>query len=500
MTDQVWSRVEGRIPERVRRLADTPFLRRFGWLAPVVVILFVGTAAYFVSRPDHRALTSVVHAVERSDVTIRVSQRGELRALDSVTISAQKDLPIIWLVPEGTHVEEGDLVVEFDATKYENALEEERAALEIARADYEKAETEARSLGLKLEAGISRYEGDLRLAQLELEEVKSKPLPHDLDRATNRLANAKLAFANAKSKKEFMPNLVEKGFVTKVSLEEAELSYLEAKANLSAAQFEYDLVLAGATPSELRRAEIAVEQAQTAFDKAKAGVQSELESYQATVSRERANVSRAEKLIRKAEIKLARGKLYAPRAGIVVYAPAGEGSTEKIQLGMIPYEGQPVVYLPDLSEMVVDLEINEIDIGKMNIGSTVEVTLEAYQGEVFRGTVMEIGTLARMKSSPAGVASGIKAFDVVVRVEGHDERLKPGLTVICDIVVERQEDALSVPLRAVTSRHGQHVVFVHEEGKVKERAVVLGNSNEHIVIVEEGLNAGERVVLGPPPS
>jgi HlyD family secretion protein len=496
-----WQRqLDGVLPEPIRKFGRIAVIRQVGWLGVIAIILVVGTAAYFVSRPNGRAFAAAVYTVETGDVTIRISQRGELRALDSVTLSAQKDLPIIYLVPEGTQVEEGDLVVEFDAGKYENALEEAKVDLQVTQANLQKAEKEFESQGLKLEAGIARYEGDLHLAQLELDTVKNRPLPHELDRATNLLENAKLAFQNAKNKREFMPSLVEKGFVTKVSLEEAELSYLEAKANLSAAQFEYDLVVAGATPQELRIAEIGVEQAQVAVDKARAGMQSELESFGATVARERANVRRAEKLIGAAELKLARGTLFAPRAGIVVYAPAAAGSNEKVQLGMIPYEGQPVAYLPDLSKMVVDIEINEIDIGKVTEGSSVEVRLEAYPGEVFHGTVMEISSLAKVKSTPSGMSSGIKAFGVVVKIDAQDTRLKPGLTVLCDIVVDQRQDALSVPLRAVTTRRGEHVVFVNDAGKIKERKVVLGHSNEHIVIVEEGLRAGDRVLLGPPSS
>jgi HlyD family secretion protein len=59
----------------------------------------------------------------------------------------------------------------------------------------------------------------------------------------------------------------------------------------------------------------------------------------------------------------------APRDGLVVYVKAGgEKSAEKVQLGMIPFEGQPIIYLPDISTMVADTEANEIDIGKVTVG------------------------------------------------------------------------------------------------------------------------------------
>ena len=171
-------------------------------------------------------------------------------------------------------------------------------------------------------------------------------------------------------------------------------------------------------------------------------------------------------------------ELEAPKDGLVVYATlSGEKAGEKVQLGMIPYQGQPILYLPDLSTIVADTEVNEIDIGKVQVGGPVEVRLEAYPGTVFHGKVLQIGSLARFKQSRTGMASGIKVFDVTVKIEEKDTRLKPGLTATLDFIVERQEDVLSIPLAAVLSRQGEHLALVSNAGKIEERKIVLGPSN-----------------------
>jgi len=147
----------------------------------------------------------------------------------------------------------------------------------------------------------------------------------------------------------------------------------------------------------------------------------------------------------------------------------------------------------------VDTEVNEIDIGKVKVGGPVEVRLEAYPGAVFQGKILKIGSLAIFKQSRSGTASGIKAFDVTVEIEEKDPRLKTGLTATLDIIADRQENVISIPISAVVTRRGEHAVFVYNTGTIKERKVVLGPSNEHNVIVKEGLRPGERVMLGPPP-
>src|SRR5262249_7425939 len=104
----------------------------------------------------------------------------------------------------------------------------------------------------------------------------------------------------------------------------------------------------------------------------------------------------------------------------------------------------------------------------------------------------------KLKQSSSGGTSGVKVFDVTVQIEEKDQRLKPGLTATLDIIVEQQQDVISIPLAAVVSRQGEHFVLVPNSGKVEERKVLRGPSTDHNVIVKEGLRAGEQVILGPP--
>jgi HlyD family secretion protein len=308
------------------------------------------------------------------------------------------------------------------------------------------------------------------------------------------LEKAKAVFDNAEKKRSVLPEFVEKGFITRGAVEEAELKFIETRTTLQSAQFNFDKVSAGATPQELERANVRLRQAKFALEKAQSGMTSQLQSFEATVEREKANVQRAQKAIKTAEAKLGRTELEAPKDGLVVYATlGGEKSGEKVQLGMIPYQGQPILYLPDLSTIVADTEVNEIDIGKVQVGGLVEVLLEAYPGTVFHGKVMQIGSLARFKQRSSN--SGIKVFDVTVKIEENDPRLKPGLTATLDFIVARHENVLSIPLAAVMSQQGEHIALVSNAGKIEERKITLGPNNEHHVVVTKGLRPGEQVLL-----
>lgn len=466
------------------------------WLIVISLIGLFAAGYYWYSRVEPEVRAPVFFSVQQGDFTVKLTELGELRALDSATVSAIEDDPVIFLVPQGSNVKKGDVLVRFDATKYEVALEDSEAALKVAQADWQKAQKDLVAQKEKLLADIARFEAEVTLAELSLEELENMPSKRELARARLAFEQAQLAYKNAKAKQKILPELLEKGWITKNTLEEAVLDFYEARVNRQAALFDLERVKAGATRSELEKAKIRLQQAKYALEKAQLSMDSQLESFDAAVIREKAQVERAEKLIKKAKFKLSRVELRAQRDGIVVYARASEKSGDKVQLGMIPFEGQPLLYLPDLSTMVVDLEVDEFDISKVKVGSPVEIRPEAFPNTNFHGSVSKIGSLARPKQNPNGAISGVKVFDVMVMIEEKDPRLKPGLTVMVDIIADHQENVLFVPLSAVTSRPGYSTVFVSNAGNIKERKVVLGASNEHSVIVKKGLRPGEQLVIG----
>jgi HlyD family secretion protein len=468
-------------------------------LAVMCIVALLGTASYWYTRPVLEMQVPATFAAEQRDVTIKLSVLGELRALNSVVISTQIDVPIIYLAPEGTHVQKGDLLVRLDPSKYEVAVEQSVATLQVAQADRQKAQKDLEAQRQKLLAEIARFEADIYLAQLDLEDLKKKPLPDELEKARLELEKAQTAFDFAEKRRNVLPGLVDKGYIPKSALEEAELKYVEGKANLQSAKFTFDKTAAGATKAELDRVQLRLKQAQFALDKARSGMQAQLQAFEATVDREQANIERSKSLIETAKVRLKRTEIRAPQEGLVVYAMIRDKSGEKVQLGMIPLEGQPILYLPDLATMVADTEVNEIDLGKIKKGGPVEIRLDTYPDTVFQGKILHIGSLAQVKRGQAGTNSGVKVFDVTVQIEGKDPRLRPGLTANLDIIVEQQHDVISVPLSAVVPHGREHVVFVVDAGKSAERKVVLGPSNAHNVIVREGLRPGELVLLDPSP-
>ena len=464
---------------------------------PVAVLLGSGIYWYARSAPAGTALGLV--EVRRGDLIVKITEPGEVRASQSVTITSRKDGPIVYVVPEGTQVKAGDVVVRFDSTQQETALSAARVELLSAEAQFRRTQKDVEAQRQKLAAELARLEADSRVAQIELADLKKKPLRDEYEKARLELEKAKVTFEHAAKKRALLPDLVKKGFVTQGTLDEAELNHLAADAGMQAAQFNFAKIAAGATPEELEKATIKLTQTQFAFEKAQVSLKPQLDALEASIERQRADVQRAQNLIEKAKDELERTQLRAPQGGLAVYGTR-EGGSGKIHAGMMTWAGEGLINLPDMATMVADTEVNEIDIGKVRMGAPVEVRLEAYPGAVFRGTVIKIGTVARLKKNRAGTATSVKVFDLTVQIVEKDPRVKPGLTAILDIIVDQQKDVITVPVSAVTSRGEEHIVFVANGEKIEERTVVLGSSNDQRVVVREGLRPGERLLLEAPPA
>ncbi len=471
------------------------------WKAVIPIAAVVGAALaitfWYTTTPLATKAPTLVQA-KRGEIIVGLTEPGELRALESVTISAPRDLPIIYLIPEGTSVKPGDVLVRFDDAKPAAALSENRARLEIAQADTRKAERELEAQRERLLAELSRFENEVQVAELELAELKRKPLPGDLEKARVELQRAEVTAGIERDRSERLPDLVKRGYLPRNALDDARMKFLEAQVNFQAAQLNFDRVAAGATAAELAKSELRLAIARREVETGQRRLKAQLDSLAAGVKREKANVDRALGEIERSEATLARTILRAPRRGIVVYAKLGEDRpSEKVQLGLIPWEGQPILYLPDVSTMVVDVAINEADIGKVKPGAPVKVRLDTEPGVVFHGHVSQVGTLARGKHRRTDPRSMVRVFDVTISLERNDPRLRPGLSATVDVILDRQVGVVYVPVAAVSHDRGRSTVHVWDHGVVDRREVLIGASNSEHVVIREGVEEGEWVVLAP---
>jgi len=152
--------------------------------------------------------------------------------------------------------------------------------------------------------------------------------------------------------------------------------------------------------------------------------------------------------------------------------------------------------------MVVDTEIGEVDLSRVKVGTRANLRVDAYPDLVFEGEVMSISLLARQKISKiTGNPTGIKVFDVTIKVEGADERLKPGLSTTVDLLVSDHPGVLYVPIAAVFLDELDHTIaYVDTPDGVEERQIEVADSSERVAVITSGVEEGENLLLARPAS
>ncbi|MHB9030294.1 MAG: efflux RND transporter periplasmic adaptor subunit, partial [Candidatus Latescibacterota bacterium] len=188
--------------------------------------------------------------------------------------------------------------------------------------------------------------------------------------------------------------------------------------------------------------------------------------------------------------------LYAPAGGMVVYfETGGHGAPRrKVAVGDRVYPGQTIIYIPERMHMQMVARVNEVDASEINVGSTVKLTLDAFENAHYTGTVASIAKLADRRS----FRSQIKDFEVAIDIARSDSLLKPGMTAQGVIVLSRKEDTVYAPIGAVfEQKDGAPVVFKRKSPD-KPAPVIIGKRNDRFVMIAEGAQPGELLSLIPP--
>lgn len=154
--------------------------------------------------------------------------------------------------------------------------------------------------------------------------------------------------------------------------------------------------------------------------------------------------------------------------------------------------GSPAFRVDDLSHLLVDLQVSEVDINSVSIGQAASLTFDAILGKQYTGKVVEVG-------QSGDTVQGVVSFTVTVELTDADELVKPGMTAAVTVVVEEVNDVVLVPNRAVRLVDGNRVVYKLVNGLPVQVKIQLGSSSDTTsVLVGGDLKEGDLIILNPP--
>ena len=188
--------------------------------------------------------------------------------------------------------------------------------------------------------------------------------------------------------------------------------------------------------------------------------------------------------LREARENLQKTTLYAPISGIVSQMNVERG--ERV-VGTSQMAGTELFRIADFTRMEVLVEVGESDVVRIRPSDSVRVEIDAYPRQRFRGVVTQIANSAKVTN-----------FGVRIELLPDSVKFLPGMSAAVDIVTQRKDDCLTVPVGSVFTRDRESFVWVVTGGRVQARKVTTGIQELERIEIREGIDERDLVVTGPP--
>lgn len=416
-----------------------------GGIGLIVVLVCGGGMAFLyptlsktLKEQRERAMGPIVEVktVEKGDLTRTISAPGTVKPKTEANITSRVSATIIRLpFEEGDTVKVGDVLVELDSKEVKAELAAAEARLLAQRASLKSAE-----------------------ASLAAEEAAILGTKASLDKA---LADW-----------ERQQELFGSGDISKAELDVYRATLDEQRAS-------YEARLAGLKGSEAN-----------------------VEAARAAVLQSEADVARAKENVEYTIIR-------SPMNGVITRVDAKVG---EVALGTITNAGSVIMIIADLSEMLVEARLSERDVARAKEGMGAKVYINGFPDRTFRGTLRRVSIQSQRGEDGATFFEA----EIVLHLDG-DRSMFAGLTANVDIEVENLEEVVVVPSQAVLDKRVEDlpekvrstsqvvdkdrtfasVVFVLDDRKVVMRPVRVAASSLTSTAISEGLEPGEKVVVGP---
>lgn len=397
------------------------------------VLMVVIVVAVLVSRRGRATSTGQFQTspLQRGDLTATVGATGTIRAAQTAALAWQTTGTV-----ESVNVQVGDMVrkAQVLASLAMDSVPQSVIQAQANLVAAQKALQDAMSMTASAQAAI-----DLKNAQ----DAYKKAYDYRLSlNGKQWIEEVRITYVGGQQ----VPVIKwHRGYVDPLTIEDADNSLALKKAQLDDAQRLYDRIKSGPNPDDVAAAQANVDAAQATLNMA---------------------------------------RILSPIDGTVTQVEPLVG--DQVTAGSVAFR------VDDLSGLLADVQVSEVDINTVAAAQPVTLTLDAVPNQTYHGRVEEV-------SQAGDTTSGAVNFTVTVRMTDADERVKPGMTAAVNIIVNQITGQLLVPNRAVRLVDGDRVVYVLKDGRSQRVKITLGASSDTSSVLLGGdLKEGDLIILNPP--
>lgn len=498
--------------------------KRRKWIKRVLVIAAVLALLFWiVVRPMLGGTVAAAGAyqtaqVQRQDLTVSVSGSGTVTPIESYQVSALVTGEILESpFEDGDQVEKDQLLYRIDPGSAQTALQQAQLSVQQAQMNYD---TLASSLQVKAIGGgvvqtLHVQEGDLVSAGTAIADITDTStmtltVPFQAADAAH-ISAGQTAQVTLSGTLETLSGTVESvasadqvgnggALVRQVKIRLTNPGALTDATTATARVGSYACAAGGTLSPRLRQTITAAASGEITSLNVSVGSRVSAGTVLASIGGESAEnsladaalaVQNAQLSLQSAQEALDSYTITSPISGTVIEKNLKAGD----QLNGGDSGAMAVIY--DLSQLELQMDVSELDIGQIQPGQTVEITAEALPGQTFTGVVEKV-------SVNGTTTDGFTTYPVTILLSEYGD-LNPGMNVSANIIVERSENALCVPAEAVNSdgtvlvagegAFAEDGVTIADPSKIESRPVTLGRGSQDFVEITSGLEEGETVLL-----
>jgi len=431
----------------------------------IILVLFALAAFWYYQQTTASAAASVrvqTATVQRGSLVATVSAAGNILTPEEALVGFLSSGRVAKVhVQVGSPVKKGQPLMELDTIDLEFALKTAKTNLASAQASLDQTKA-------NLQFALRNAQSNLASSTAALEAAKNKNAQNSnqiiiakaqLDKATIALEQAQGAYNRIAWRGDV-------GMTTQAAqLQSATIEYQSALAN-------YNMTLATINDSALKSAQAAFDKDTVALEQAQRNLDTQLRTAQANVDKDQIALEQAQR-------NVDRARLLAPFDGFV--------SAVNFSVGDSAGTGTAVIVV-DLTTLQVKVNIAEVDVAKVKLGQSGQITLDALPGKTYTATISAIGPVAT-------ITQGVVNYPVTAVVGNPDGAIKPGMTANLAITVEKRDNVLLVPARAIRSQGNLKTVNVSYKGQSIQTPVTIGLTNDQFAEITGGLLEGDQVIV-----
>ena len=472
------------------------------WVVILVgLVLAVGVGYWVMAGGDADPTADVpTYTVEQTDLVISITESGTIRARDLTKIKnkVRGRTNVIWIIEEGTHVKAGDLLIELDASKFQDQLIDQQIRVENAESNFTRSTESLAVAKNKAKADVSKAELNYEFAKEDLVKYQQGEFPKQLKETETKITLAQEELEQAVDKLKWSTELFKQQFISESEYETDLLAKKRKELDYELRQTELDLLKRFTNKRELAKLESDVEQTKLALEQAQRKARADVVQAEADLRAKQLELKRQQDKLADLKEQIEFCTIKAPVDGMVVYATSGGNRwrrSDPIAEGVEVRERQELVHLPQSQSMMAALQIHESSLKKIRVGQPARITLDAIPGQVFTG---KVGRIALLPSQSMWWNPDVTVYDAEVYIDSDAQGLRTGMKCNVEILVDQFPDTLAVPVQAVQRVNNRPTVWLKTSDGFKPATVEVGMDNKRMVHILDGLKVGEVISLTPP--